>query len=153
MPDVEQDLPGTWLVRVTQNGAPVSRAIVTYTSDRGLVERLEASMEGMIGIWEAGGDQKDHEKDRYRFMGYRYRHKLAVAPPWPQPSSPPPPPPVVAETFDYISRVRGTCHLTGKSTFHCTVTADSLDANENVIVTPAPAHFELDGVRMKLVPE
>src|SRR5437870_4260680 len=50
MADVDQDLPGTWLVRVTQNGALVSRAIVTYTSDRGFVERIDSNMEGLVGV-------------------------------------------------------------------------------------------------------
>lgn len=147
MADVKQDLPGTWLVRVTQSGALISRAIVTYTSDGGFFEGFVPRIEGMVGIWEAtddeNDDENDHKRDHYRFMGYRYRHKLAVAPPSQD----------VVATYTHTARVRGTCHLTGNDSFHCTLTDDDLDANENVIPTSAPGHYELDGVRMKVVPE
>lgn len=67
MADVEERLPGTWVVRVTLNDAFIGKAIVTFTSDGGMVERFTRSPEGNVGVWEAAEDD-----DRFGFMAYRY---------------------------------------------------------------------------------
>jgi hypothetical protein len=146
MANVKRDVPGTWLATVTRNGAPVGRAVVTFTSDGGLVERFNGRIEGLVGAWDAGHEVDDNEaghngKDEFRFMGYRYQHKLAAS------SS------SIVVTPDLTTRLRGTCHLTGQDSFSCTVTADSLDAAENVVASPPPLHLKLIGARMKVVPE
>jgi hypothetical protein len=121
-------LPGTWVVRVTLPSQGFeARAIVTFTSDGGLVERFTGSPEGNVGVWEAA------DRDQFRFMAYRYH--------------------VVGTTFQYNDRLRATCQLTGQSTFQCTATADRLDINDNVLPNTTVAGFRLNGTRLTVVRE
>ena len=125
MADVEDDLPGTWVVQVTGSAGSVGKAIVTFTSAHGLVERFSGNTEGNIGVWEEADDD-----DRFRFMAFRY----IVGPPFRN------------------RRIRATCKLTGTNTFTCTATLDQLDNNENPVGT-AQAGLSLNGSRLKLVRE
>jgi hypothetical protein len=130
------EVPGTWLVNVaTTNGQPVVRAIVTFTSDGGMVERIDNSVEALIGVWQA---EHGHGHDRrFRFMGYRY-HQDSTTKNW------------------SISRLRGTCNLTARDRFNGTVTVDSLGTDGTLLpVQPTnwPLHLVLDGSRMTVVPE
>lgn len=130
MADVEENLPGTWVVRPTLGNAPLGKAIVTFTSDRGLVERFSGVTEGNVGAWEQADEQAD-EEDRFRFMAYRY---------------------VVGPPFEN-RRVRATCRLTGNNTFSCTCTLDVLDIDDNVMPGTTAAGISLNGTRLNVVPE
>jgi hypothetical protein len=128
------EVPGIWLVNVTTtNGQPAGRAIVTFTSDGGMVERIDSGVEALIGVWQV---EHGHGHDRrFRFMGYRHH------------SDP---------TTKNINRLRGTCNLTAGDRFSGTVTVDRLDADGNlqsVQPTNWPLHHVLDGTRMTVVPE
>jgi hypothetical protein len=128
------EVPGTWLVNVTTtNGQPAARAIVTFTSDGGMVERVDNSVEALIGVWQA---EHGHGHDgRFRFMGYRHH---------PDP------------TTKNINRLPGTCNLVAGDRFSGTVTVDRLDADGNlqpVQPTNWPLHLVLDATRMTVVPE
>ena len=128
MTDVEQHLPGTWIVKVTLNKGFVGKAVITFTSDGGTVERFTADTEGNVGVWEATG-----KKDGFRLMAYRYI--------------------VEATTFKHNSRVRATCEFNDNDTFQCTATADQLDIDDKVIPGTTTAGFELNGSRLKVVSE
>ena len=48
--DGDRRVPGTWLVTIT---GPVStRAIVTFTRDGGMAERIQGTPEALLGAWE-----------------------------------------------------------------------------------------------------
>lgn len=54
MPNAKHDIPGTWLVRVTKDGAPFARAIVTFTSDGGTEVWSRGLTGGFRGLWGPG---------------------------------------------------------------------------------------------------
>jgi hypothetical protein len=132
---MSDEVPGTWLVGVTRtSGQLAGRAIVTFTSDGGMVERVDNSVEALIGVWRA---ERDHHDRRFRFTGYRH-HPDPVA------------------TNAYINRLRGTCTITTGDRFSGTVTVDRLNTDgalQQVQPPDWPLHLVLDGMRMKVVPE
>ena len=130
--DGDRRVPGTWLVTIT---GPVStRAIVTFTRDGGMAERIQGTPEALLGAWEPiPGPQR-----RFRFTGLRYRHNLT------DPNTP----------FQRTTRVRGTCQTAANNdAFNGTVTVDSLDSSGNVEAGSSVVHLQLAGARMPVVPE
>ena len=75
MADAATAVPGTWFLTVTFPSGNVTRAVLTFTSDGGVVERTEHRVEGAVGVWEVGD-----ETDEFRFMFYRFANDLAVDP-------------------------------------------------------------------------
>src|SRR5437016_4616573 len=151
MADAEKLVPGTWFITKTLFDGRVNHVMMTFTSDGGMVERAEPSLEAGIGVWKPG-DEED-EEDEFRFMFYRFQERLTITEPQEETKGEKEEKEEVDVSFDHIQRIRSTNRLTSHHGFQGTETVDFLDATGTLDTAMPTFHNTLRAVRLKLVPE
>jgi hypothetical protein len=146
MPGNVNDLPGTWdskIVKIATNTV-IARAIIVYTRDGSMVERLTGTPDAIIGGWQRTGN------DTFRTNAYTYREQGKEL----NPDLDPPPPDVVK--FLRIERARVEYKLLDNNKYESTkVTGEDLDLNNNLMPgtqTDATELFKLSATRLQILP-
>jgi hypothetical protein len=135
MPGNVNNLPGTWVSEVTTAEGFKFRAIIVYTADGGMVERVTGSPDAFIGAWE----MLPPGNDRFRSNVYGYHERLHPK----------------HSTFTHTDRARVDYRLITDNEYESTdVTMDILNENYDILhtygIAPNPDPFSIKAHRVKI---